>query len=480
MKRIKRIFFENVNLKQTVFKNAFWISLAETVIHFLKFILVILVARYLGATEYGKFSFAFSFVTLFGIFFDSGLSAIITKELAKDKQQESHFAALFSLKLFIGLIVSIFIIVGSLFITPDNVVRRLILLLCIYLFLAELCATFFALFRARQKMEYEAWIKIFSSVLLTALGAALIYKSRFIITLGLAYALSSIFSLVVVYALFHFNFLKLRIFVDKGVWGRFFAMSWPLALISGLTTVYNNTDSVMMGWMGQITATGIYSAVYKIAGIIFIPIGFITQSFYPVLSGFLSNREKLQKSFNLQFNALVLFAMPFLFGGLALSNRLIGLFYGKEFISGVPAFMLLLVSTIIISIYISCNQILIIFDQQKKLFLVFAVGAAMNVVLNYLLIPKLSLFGSSLATVFTHLFVLAALFVLVRRHTFIRIDNSEIVKNTIFCLIASLAMYLLFLFLKINLFLLITSGLFLYLIIYFLLRRLCYSDETKR
>ena len=69
---VKTLLFDNQTVKQTIFKNTFWLATAIGASKFLKFILFIYVARILGATEYGKFTFALAFVGLFVIFSDLG------------------------------------------------------------------------------------------------------------------------------------------------------------------------------------------------------------------------------------------------------------------------------------------------------------------------------------------------------------------------------------------------------------------------
>ena len=75
-------FLDNINLKQTILKNTFWLVMAEIIIRILKLVLVIYVARILGATEYGKFTFALSFAMLFVALSDLGLSPITVREFS--------------------------------------------------------------------------------------------------------------------------------------------------------------------------------------------------------------------------------------------------------------------------------------------------------------------------------------------------------------------------------------------------------------
>jgi O-antigen/teichoic acid export membrane protein len=79
---VKAVLFDNRTIKQTIFKNTFWLTVAEGVSRLLTLILIIYVARILRATEYGKFTFAIVFVYLLSIFSDLGLSSITTRELS--------------------------------------------------------------------------------------------------------------------------------------------------------------------------------------------------------------------------------------------------------------------------------------------------------------------------------------------------------------------------------------------------------------
>ena len=94
----RTIFFENNSLKQTLFKNTFWIAGSSFLSKFLRAFLVIYIARILGPTDYGRFAFALAFVSIFVTFLDLGLSSIITRELSrgskKEKEKEKDFSSL--------------------------------------------------------------------------------------------------------------------------------------------------------------------------------------------------------------------------------------------------------------------------------------------------------------------------------------------------------------------------------------------------
>src|SRR3990167_7959860 len=122
---IRELFLENIGIRQTIFKNTFWLTAAEVVIGFLRLGLLIYVARILGATEYGKFTFAFSFVSIIVIFSDLGVIDIVTREFSRDKEKEKEFPAILALDMILSLGSLLLMIFGSFFITSDQYIQRL-------------------------------------------------------------------------------------------------------------------------------------------------------------------------------------------------------------------------------------------------------------------------------------------------------------------------------------------------------------------
>src|SRR5205823_6138496 len=136
-----------------------------------KFFVTLYVIRLLGSYEYGKFAFAFAFVSLFSTLFDFGLSPVVTREFAKDQKQELSFSAILGLKVAIGLIVLTFIGVNGYLMSPDQTVRKMVLVLALTLWLSELGSTYYAYFRSRQRMEYESSLGILGSLVFGLSGA---------------------------------------------------------------------------------------------------------------------------------------------------------------------------------------------------------------------------------------------------------------------------------------------------------------------
>src|SRR3989344_7658962 len=74
-------------------KNAGVTFIGNNLLKILSTILVILIARYLGDVEYGKFTFALSFTGLFLVLMDLGTRILIVREISQNKKQAPKIVA---------------------------------------------------------------------------------------------------------------------------------------------------------------------------------------------------------------------------------------------------------------------------------------------------------------------------------------------------------------------------------------------------
>jgi len=439
---VKLVLFNNITTKQTIVKNTFWMGLYHGVSRFLKLIFIIYVARTLGATEYGKFTFALAFVTLFQVLFGLGIDQIITRDFAKDKSREREISSLLSLKIVLGLGTLVVIWISSFFITSDPVIKQLILILGLFTFIENFCATIYAFFQARQKMEYHAWTKILESILITSVGLFVIFKFPLIENLAYTYLFSILVTFSIVLTILHLKIRPVSINWNTDTWKKFLKVSWPLALVAVCHHVYNHIDSVMMGYSGQITETGWYNAAYRVTGVALIPMSLIATNFYPVLSkASAESVKRLQKIWNYQMELMLIVAFPLVIGGNLLAAKIIDFIYGSEFTPSVLAFQILLFTTGIIVIYGGFHKPLIVVNQQKKVFLAIVAGAVLNIALNLILIPKYSLYGAAAATLVTHTLILFLEMFFITKFTDIKLFNLRIFESFIGAILCGVIMF---------------------------------------
>lgn len=468
---IKKFFFENIGIRQTILKNTFWLTVAEVVIGFLRLGLLIYVARILGANEYGKFTFAFAFVSVIVLFSDLGVIDIITREFSRNEEKEKEFPKILTLDIVLSLGALAMMVVGSFFITSDQYIQTLIWILACFILSTNFFGIFLAFLRGRQKMEYEAGIKVVHAIILVLVSFLGIFYFPSAIGLAYGYLAANLFSVMMLLLFFHTRFQRLRLSFDKSIFN-ILKISWPLSLGYVPIWVYITTSSIMLGYFNLLTENGWYNAASKIALIAMIPADLVIRSFYPVLSKFFVNaKQELQRSWDYLMSVMVFLAVPTVVGGITLAPKIIDFFYGPDFTPSSFALQLLMVVVGLTFIHYPFSVILIISDHQKKNFFLIAIGILANIALNVVLVPFYGFYGAIFSVIISSLGILLWTMMTSKHVIDIALFNAKVAHHSI---VAGLFSYLMFLVLRIpviwrlNIFYLVGIGALTYIILCFL------------
>ena len=467
---IKFLLFNNHTLRQTIFKNTFWLTLSEGITRVLKLLLIVYVARILGVTEYGKFTFALSFVSLLVIFSNLGLNVITVREVSKNK--ENLFPSIFSLKLILSLITLVLIYIGSFFVTSNPEIQLLIWLLGIYVLIDSFLVIICSFFRAKQKMEYEFFIKALQTITITFIGFVILFYFPSIKNLSVGYLLSSLSLFIIVYLFFYLKVYPLNFNVDINIWKDLLKMSWPLALIGIFSAFYANIGSIIMGYLGQITEVGYYNAAYKVINVATIPAILISQSFLPILSSvFEKSKQQFWNIWNDQAKALIFLAFPIMGAGFIFAPNIILSVYGPNYIASILIFRILI---FMVGIIFFCNifsWLLFVSNQQRKMLWASFSGFIVNILLNFALIPIYGPYGvaySSLIAFFLMLILYILFSLELTRSHFFNLDTLRYILRA--CL-STFLMIVIILKLKLSLIPLVLLGMFLYIFFFIIYER---------
>lgn len=178
---------------------------------------------------------------------------------------------------------------------------------------------------------------------------------------------------------------------------------FPLMLASGLTIVLDAIDRYFINFYHGAAVTGIYSANYEILqyslqsifGIILLICGPLVFDSYEKkdFSALNVHLIRIQKFFFALMFPLAIFMNIF-------SSEIVALTSGRAYLTGNNS----IVSMLILGIFLSgikmyfFDQILLMTKNTRQILIINAIGLSLNVVLNYLLIPKLEILGAATAT----------------------------------------------------------------------------------
>ncbi|MGB9598685.1 MAG: flippase, partial [Minisyncoccales bacterium] len=365
----------------------------------------VFIARILGATEYGKFSFALSFVSLFAFLSELGLQQIVVREFSREKKNEKDLFALLSLKLLINFIFFFAVFFFSFFVTSEEKIRLLIWSLSLLIIIEGFLSIFYAFFHARQKMEYESTSRILESLLifLFAIFSLLLFPNIFY--LSFSYLLAAFFTFLFVSLFFHLKFFPLYFKFDSSVWKKYLKLSWPLALLGFLISLFNNFDSVFLGYLNMMKEVGWYNAVKRIVSASALPCFLLNVSFFPMINSlFFNSREKFKKLWFLSLKLIFFLAFPILLGAIFLAQKIIDFVYDPSFFPAIFSFRSLSLMIFFNVLSLPFSRALLILNEQKKISYAFLVSTLINLFLNLILIPRYSLNGASLSSLVAMIF----------------------------------------------------------------------------
>jgi O-antigen/teichoic acid export membrane protein len=403
--RIKNFLFENQSLKQSIAKNTFWLFSGQLLGRITRIAIVVYAARILGPASWGAFSYAMGLVAFLTIFTDIGVSAIVTRESAKNPAiGDRYFSTAFFLKLVFLILGAALLIFGAPYITNLEEAKMLLPIISLVLIFDSLRNFGFAISRANEKMQWEGINEVLTNIAITGLGFWALNNSATSQSLTASYALAvGIGFLLIAWQLRHY-FKNLLTNLDYSLIKPILSMAWPFALASSLGAVMINTDLIMLGWLTSAEEVGFYSVAQRPIQLLYVLPTIFAVSLFPTFSR-LANQDnaKFKEILETALKIALLAALPIAAGGMILGDQIINLLFGAAYQSAIPAFQILLLTVLIVFPSAIISNAIFSYNQQNKFVAFSALGATGNIFFNFLLIPLYGIAGCAAATIFTQL-----------------------------------------------------------------------------
>jgi len=474
---LRELLLENRTLRQTIFKNTFWLFSGHTVSRLFKFFLIVYAARILGVVEYGSFSLALAIGAIAFMFSDIGLNALLIREFPK-KETDPRKLISTSFYLKIILIFLSIAIALPLQVSFRHQISALIFWLVVGLYIFDVFRDFFiSIAGAEEKMQLQSFALIAEGIATTALGFFFLYHYGTVFSLVLAYVTGSGIGIVVGAFTVKQRLSGIFSFFDSLSAKRILAAAWPFAFAAVISASLIQIDIIMLGWLKDATAVGQYSVGSRIIQMLFIIPMLVAGAIFPSTSRLVFDKERIATITQKAISFMMLIAVPITFGGIALSQRIISKVFGDAFLRGADSFSLLLFVMVMFSATIILDYLLLILNLQKKDMEYTAIAAGLNVILNLLFILRWGIIGAAAATAisqFVNLFLTLRL-----AHKVVQFPLFP-VKHAVLYIVAGIAMTVfIFLFWHISLWFLVPLSALFYFCMLFALRAPLMSETVE-
>ena len=384
------------------FKNTSWLF-AEKVLRMVVGLFVgIWVARYLEPEQFGLFSYAQSFVGLFSAIAALGLNGIVVRELVKFPEKEKELlGTAFILKVFGAFITLCLLAVAINFTSNDNNTNILIFIIASAVIFQSFNIIDFY-FQAKVMSKYVVFTNSFSLLVSSVVKIVLILNHASV----MAFAWVVVFDSIILsfgYLYWYFRvkkeFLLFQIIFDFKLAKSLLKDSWPLIFSSIVIAIYMKIDQVMIKEMLNNEAVGQYAAAVRLSEAwYFIPM-VISSSLFPAIINAKKISEKLyyerlQKLYDLMVIVAVSIAIPITF----LSDFIVDFLYGNKYNEAGSILMIHIWAGVFVFLGVVSSKWFIAENLQKYSFYRTLSGAVINILLNFILIPKFGVKGAAVAT----------------------------------------------------------------------------------
>jgi len=405
IKKIKKI------LSSKELLNFGWLSGDKIVKLLLGLIVGIWVARYLGPDNYGILTFWLTLLGFFEVFASFGTQNVIIKNLVTKKNKNQIVFSAITLRLLLSMIASFAFILSTTFFSTMHIEGiQLILVLILFFRFSEILKYFF---ESVVQSKYSAWSESLALTISGLLKIFLILTSSSLSFFILAYVFEALLILILMTYFMIKNFPDIKLLFNEklnfSAVKKLFQESMPFFLASLTVLLYMKIDQLMVGIFLDPTDLGYYAVAVKISEVwYFVPLALIS-SFFPKLIRYYKDRILFRNLISNLFFSLFWLSILAATTTFLLSDYLINILFGESYSLAAGLLDIYIFSGVFVGISALSDRWYQVKNLSNLIFYKSLSGALLNVLLNYILISSIGIWGAALATIFT-LFFLSFIF----------------------------------------------------------------------
>lgn len=375
------------------------------------------VSRVLGATGNGKVAFATSILYYFTVIATLGIPTYGVKACAEHRDDVEKLSKVVKELLIISsvmMIISYMLFFIALYFIPQLYEEKTLMMInALTIFLTVVGVEWF--YQAIEQYDYITFRNLAFKILSIILMFLFVHDKNDYIIYGFITVIGTTGSNIL-------NLIRLHKFVklNKKYSLEFkihFKPIVTLFLLTAATLIYTSLDTTMIGFISGDKEVGYYNAAVKLKSILVSLVTALGTVLLPRLSYFISCKmekefiELIKKSFNFVF----LISIPFSVFCIVEAENCILFLAGGGYESSILPMRCIIPSIIFIGLSnIIGIQVMLPLGEEKKTVLSTIVGAFVNLLLNFYLIPEYGAAGAAFATTIAEFTVLLVQIYMIR------------------------------------------------------------------
>jgi len=364
----------------------------------LLFGLAFVMARALGAADFGTFSAALAFVGLFRILPDLGMAYASTLQIARDLDRAEQLAGnLLGLQAVLSVI-TLALCLGLGVLRYDNPAFALVALLCLDTLFKAAKGTLRWLLKAFEHFGVEALSLVGERLALVAGVLVALSTGGGLIAIGLAFALVRGLDAFVLGVYVRARLVPLRPRCDLRLWWDLLRRGLPFAYAGAMVTLLFQVDQVLVEqWRGAEESGWYRAPALVLEGLTLVP-RVLGYAIIPAMAVWhFTDKPAVTALFSRGSKYLLLVSLPIAAFGLLASEPFLQLLL-PGYAKSVPAAQLLLPACVFMFLSNFAETTLACIDRWRAIVISSTLALLLNLVLNWFWIPRYGYVGAAWAT----------------------------------------------------------------------------------
>ena len=412
------------------------VGIAQTAIRMKGLILLPILAKTLGAADYGIWSLILVTIALLQPFVVLGLDNSILRFLASKEKYEitQSIITAFLIILITGTILSLLIFASADFIAitllKSPSASSIIKIASPLLILTSLNTIAVGSFRIFSRIKWYFYVVLLQTGLEIGLisffivsGHDLIYAIISLLIAGLITFGISLYLIISHTGFATPNFSRFKNYFKYGL---------PLVPTVIFEFVISSSDRYIIGYYAGAEKVGIYSAAYGIGGTILVCSAYIVYVLRPTLYRLFDEKKKdtVKVYLSQSCRYILMFSIPSAFGLSVLSKPLLSALTIQDFVNeGGIIIPLIAFSSVLYGLEIIFGEVINLFKRTHIFFISFSIIAIINIVLNIFFVPNFGIIGAAITTFIAYCILVTVISYKSRKYMKFELNANFIVKS---------------------------------------------------
>ncbi|MFD1314949.1 flippase [Namhaeicola litoreus] len=373
------------------------------------YVVMLLITHHFGSEVFGRYSIVITILSLITIVFTFGFPSALVRLIA----DRSHFVvkpktdfieSILKIVFLSGVLLSL----GLYFLAPalassffkDSELELYLQIASCFVIPMMFHEIFLGYFRGRSFFnQYNLFLFLLPPIffILIYFGIANFIPGQERTIYAFGFAISIIFLIELVRIKPFSKVVKNKFSIKK-----LLKLSLPMMMSNAVLFLLNWTDVFMLGYFRPMQEVGVYNVAFKIASLGLLILIVFNVIIAPQIALYYqqNQKEKLKKYIQGATRLISLCTIPIILGIMLFNDTLLGLF-GEDFTEGRTALIILSLGVLINAISGNVDQILNMTNQQVTMRNLSLLCILLNVILNFILIPKYGINGAAMASLMT-------------------------------------------------------------------------------